>query len=77
MFEFDQEIVKSLLRDNEDFKSLYVRHDELKELVHEAEQGASPMDDAALGTMKKEKLLTKDKMAAIIEDYRKAREVHH
>ena len=77
MFEYDQDIVQSLLRDNDKFKSLYQRHDELKTLVRDAEQGSSPMDDAALGTMKKEKLLAKDKMAAIIEEYRRTAETHH
>ena len=77
MFEYDQQIVESLLQDNDVFKSLYERHEELKTLVHDAELGTSPMDDMTLGTMKKEKLLAKDKMAAIIEEYRKAKAVHH
>ena len=46
------------------------RHD-LKEKVSSAELGVLPMDDISLGTMKKEKLLAKDKMAAMIERYRR------
>ena len=30
-----------------------------------------PLDDVSLGTMKKEKLLAKDKMALMIEQYRR------
>ena len=77
MFEYDEEIVQSLLRDNEAFKSLYERHDELKEQVHDAEVGTKPVDDMTLGAMKKEKLHTKDRMAELIEEYRKELRVHH
>lgn len=77
MFEYDQEIVQSLLRDDRAFKSLYERHDQLNTLVHEAELGSVPTDDATLNSLKREKLQAKDNMAAIIEKYRKANEVHH
>ena len=33
--------------------------------------GVLPLDGASLGTMKKEKLLAKDKMAVMIEQYRR------
>ncbi len=71
MFEYDQNIVTTLLNDNEDFQQLYKQHNDLKEKVRSAELGVLPLDDATLGTMKKEKLLTKDKMAAMIEQYRR------
>jgi uncharacterized protein YdcH (DUF465 family) len=71
MFEYDQNIVTTLLNDNEDFQLLYKQHNDLKEKVRSAELGVLPLDDATLGTMKKEKLLTKDKMAAMIEQYRR------
>ncbi|MDX1513248.1 MAG: YdcH family protein [Gammaproteobacteria bacterium] len=71
MFEYDQNIVTTLLNDNEDFQQLYKHHNDLKEKVRSAELGVLPLDDATLGTMKKEKLLTKDKMAAMIEQYRR------
>ena len=72
MFEFDQEIVNTLLEDDSDFQSLFEQHTQLKEKVRDAELGVAPMDNLALGALKKEKLLTKDKMAARIEDYRRA-----
>jgi len=71
MFEYDQEIVEILLKDNEQFQTLYKEHDELKTKVRDAEAGVLPLDDFSLGTMKKEKLLAKDKMAAMIEQYRR------
>ena len=71
MFEYDQEIVQQLLSENPEFQQLYEKHTQLKTKVHEAESGVHPVDDLALGEMKKEKLLAKDRMAVIIEDYRR------
>lgn len=71
MFEYDQEIVQHLLNDNHNFQELYRKHTELKEKVRDAELGVLPLDDYTLGTMKKEKLLAKDKMAVMIESYRR------
>ena len=67
MFEYDQDIVNTLLEDNQAFKELHEQHHVLKEKVRDAELGVLPLDDFTLGTMKKEKLLAKDKMAAMIE----------
>ena len=71
MFEYDQDIVTSLLNDNAQFQQLFKQHNDLKEKVRSAELGVLPVDDITLGTMKKEKLLAKDKMAAMIEQYRR------
>ena len=71
MFEYDQDIVEVLLNDNEQFQILYKQHNTLKVKVRDAEIGVLPLDDLSLGTMKKEKLLAKDKMAAMIEQYRR------
>ena len=71
MFEYDKDIVEVLLNDNAQFKALYKEHNSLKEKVRDAELGVLPLDDASIGTMKKEKLLAKDKMAAMIERYRR------
>ena len=71
MFEYDQDIVEVLLNDNEQFQALYKEHNALKEKVRDAEIGVLPLDALSLGTMKKEKLLAKDKMAAMIEQYRR------
>ena len=71
MFEYDQDIVSTLLEDSNQFQSLYKQHNVLKEKVRDAELGVLPLDDMTLAVMKKEKLLTKDKMAAIIDHYRR------
>ena len=71
MFEYDQDIVEVLLNDNKQFQALYKEHNTLKEKVRDAELGVLPLDASSVGTMKKEKLLAKDKMAAIIERYRR------
>lgn len=73
MFEYDQEIVSSLLQENEDFRRLYTKHTELKQQVADVHTGATPMDDFSLEKIKKEKLLLKDRMAQMIENYRQ----HH
>lgn len=70
MFEHDQQIVTSLLQQNDDFKRLYSKHVELKQRVSEAHTGIIPLDDFSLEKMKKEKLLLKDRMAQMIESYR-------
>ena len=72
MFEYDQNIVDSLLNENSDFKRLYDKHVELKQRVKAANLGTLPVDDYSLENMKKEKLHLKDQMAHIIEDYRRA-----
>jgi len=71
MFEYDQAIVDTLLHDNQRFQELYQQHHNLKAKVKDAEIGVLPLDGVTLGTMKREKLLAKDKMAAMIEEYRR------
>ena len=71
MFEYDQDIVEVLLNENERFRALYKEHNTLKQRVRNAEIGVLPLDALSLGTMKKEKLLAKDKMAVMIEQYRR------
>ena len=72
MFEYDQDIVQALLKENPAFKQMHDKHHDLKRRVTDAEHGIHPMDDFALERLKKEKLLLKDKMADMIKAYRKA-----
>lgn len=74
MFEHDQQIVTSLLQEDDDFKRLYSKHVALKQRVNDINSGAVPMDDLSLEKIKKEKLLLKDRMAKMIESYRQR---HH
>ena len=73
MFEFERDIVKALVDDNKQFEELYNQHHVLKEQVRDAELGVLPLNDVVLGNMKKQKLLTKDRMAVMIADYKRAK----
>ncbi len=70
MFEYDQEIVNSLLNNNNDFKRLYDKYDILKNTVREANEGNVDMDQLSLEELKKAKLDLKDRMSLIIENHR-------
>lgn len=70
MFEFDQDIVKNLLKDNVDFKRMFDKHGMLELQLEEAYNETDRVDDITLGTLKKEKLHLKDKMTVLVENYR-------
>ena len=70
MFEFEKEIVENLLKENKDFRRMYNKHDQLNRKVDHARRGPESIDEFSLETLKKEKLLLKDKMAALIENHR-------
>jgi len=66
MFEHSQDILQELIKENEDFRRNYNRHQELDKRVTAAELGTAPMEDLALNRLKKEKLWIKDKLAMLI-----------
>ena len=66
MFEHHQDLLEELIKENEDFRRKYNRHQELDKRVTAAELGTAPMEDLALNRLKKEKLWIKDKLAVII-----------
>ncbi len=70
MFEEDQEIVNSLLNENNDFRRLYDKHNLLKNTVKEANEGNVGMDQLSLEELKKAKLNLKDRMSFIIENHK-------
>lgn len=72
MFDYDQDIVKSLLHESIEFKRLYDKHSRLKQKVHEVQTSNKDFDDFALEKLKKEKLYLKDRMADMIEDYKRS-----
>jgi len=70
MFEFDRQIVDSLLSENYDFKRLHDKHHELDQQVDEITSGNANADDQTLERLKKERLLLKDKMFHMIEQHK-------
>lgn len=70
MFEYDQEIVNSLLNRNNEFKRLYDKHNILKNTVREANEGNAGIDQLSIEELKKAKLNLKDRMTLMIENYR-------
>jgi len=66
MFEHHQSKLKELIDENEDFRRIYDRHQELDKRVTAAELGTAPMEDLALVKLKKEKLWIKDKLAVFM-----------
>jgi len=67
MFEHRQDKMESLMKENEDFRRIYNRHQELDKRVTAAELGTAPMEDLALNQLKKEKLWAKDKLAFLMD----------
>ena len=68
MFEHHQSKLKELIDENEDFRRIYDRHQELDKRVTAAELGTAPMEDLALNRLKKEKLWIKDKLAVFMTE---------
>jgi uncharacterized protein YdcH (DUF465 family) len=67
MFEHRQNELDELIKENEDFRRIYDRHQELDKRVTAAELGTAPMEDLALNQLKKEKLWVKDKLAVFMD----------
>ena len=67
MFEHRQEVMEKLMKESEDFRRIFNRHQQLDKRVSEAELGNAPMEDLALNQLKKEKLLAKDKLAYLMD----------
>lgn len=67
MFERRQQVMDKLMKENEDFRRIFNRHQELDKRVCEAEQGTAPLEDLALNQLKKEKLWAKDKLAYLMD----------
>ncbi len=70
MFEFEKEIVDDLLKINDNFRRMYNKHNQLNRKVDNANQRAESIDEFSLETLKKEKLLLKDRMAVLIQNHR-------
>jgi uncharacterized protein YdcH (DUF465 family) len=67
MFEHRQDVMEKLMKEDEDFRRIFNRHQELDKRVTAAELGTAPMEDLALNQLKKEKLWAKDRLARIMD----------
>lgn len=67
MFEHRQQEMERMLKENDEFRRIYNRHQKLDKQVTAAELGTAPMGDLALNQLKKEKLFAKDKLARIMD----------
>lgn len=67
MFEHRQNKMDSMMKDSEDFRRIYNRHQQLDKRVTAAELGTAPMEDLALNKLKKEKLWAKDRLANLMD----------
>lgn len=69
MFEHRQDEMQNQLKENEEFRRLYNHHQQLEKRVLAAETGTAPMEDLALNQLKKEKLLTKDRLTRLMNTH--------
>ncbi len=69
--EFPQELIKKIRQENPHFDKLIERHEELKKIVHDVEEGREHMEDLELEKLKLEKLRLKDEAYAIVMQYKK------
>lgn len=68
MFSDQKSKMEKLIEENEDFRRIYDRHQELDKRVTAAELGTAPMEDLALNQLKKEKLWIKDQLAVFMAE---------
>jgi uncharacterized protein YdcH (DUF465 family) len=71
---FEEEVVKVLDSENDEFKSLHKEHRGLKEKLAEFNSKVylTPDEEVEKMTMKKLKLAKKDRMAQIIREYKQS-----
>lgn len=67
MFEHRQQVMEKLMKESEDFRRIFNRHQQLDKRVSAAELGTAPLEDLALNQLKKEKLLAKDRLAYLMD----------
>lgn len=69
----EEEIVEVLKNENAEFKKLTEEHRDLEELLAriDSKRFLTPEEEVERKTIQKKKLLKKDKMAALIRDFKK------
>lgn len=65
-FPDQQDAIHALRARDSHFATLTNRYHEINRLVHRAETDIEPMDDLALGKLRKERMVMKDQIAAAL-----------
>ena len=68
-------VVEELLKTNEEFKKLWEEHEELDKKVEEMSMNKylTPEEEVELKRLKKLKLLGKEKLVEMLEEYKKSK----
>ena len=69
MFEYEEATVEALLTHDDRFRRLYDKHRDLNSQVDDVNAGNSTMEHFDLEILKKEKLMVRDRMQAMIQAY--------
>ncbi|KND61737.1 hypothetical protein BVER_06162 [Candidatus Burkholderia verschuerenii] len=67
MFPEYRDLISRLKTEDAHFSRLFERHNELDHEIRNMESGVSPADSFAIETLKKEKLLLKDKLYVVLK----------
>jgi len=69
--EFPAELIHKIRQENPHFDKIIERHEELKKIVKDVEEGREHMEDLELEKLKLEKLKLKDEAYQIVMQYKK------
>jgi hypothetical protein len=71
----EEEIVELLKKENEEFRKLTEEHKNLEKLLSkiDSKRFLTPEEEVERKKIQKQKLLKKDRMAALIRDFKKSR----
>jgi len=74
----EQEVVERLKKENEEFKRLSEEHRNLDGLLSEidSKRYLTPEEEVDRKKIQKQKLLKKDRMAALVREYKKSQSKH-
>ncbi|MFM0416717.1 YdcH family protein [Paraburkholderia aromaticivorans] len=67
MFPEFRDLISRLKTEDAHFSRLFDRHNELDHQISNMEAGVTPSDNAAIETLKKEKLQLKDQLYAVLK----------
>lgn len=72
MFHEYRDEISKLKQQNAHFEKIFNEHNELDQKIANAENGIEPLGNLEIETLKKQKLLLKDQVYAMIMEYKKS-----